>query len=103
MDIHTPVKENAIKIQADGWAFSIWAIIYLGLAGFAVYQWILKTDRSSAIVKSIGPWFLIGSFFNAMWILTWSRNTGFWFAVSSFLIFGMLASNLMILYLARSF
>lgn len=102
-DIGKVAKDYESKISADGWAFSIWSIIYLLLAGFAVYQYILKTERSGAIVKSIGPWFMVGNFFNAMWCITWTRNTVFWISVSTFMLFAILASNLIILNLARSF
>jgi len=46
---------------------------------------------------------MIGSFFNATWLYTWTRNTPFWISFSSILLLSLLACNLLTLFLAKSF
>jgi len=96
-------RKNEVKITPDGWAFSIWGIIYSLLAGFAFFQYTVKTSRFGAIVKDIGPFFIIGNICNATWLVTWTRGTPFWISFSSILLLSLLASNLIILHLAKSF
>ena len=53
------------KIVPDGWAFSIWGIIYTLLIGFVGYQFQTSTPSSSAIVNRVGGLFLLSNAFNA--------------------------------------
>ncbi|PST82704.1 hypothetical protein C7T94_08595 [Pedobacter yulinensis] len=54
-----------------GYAFSIWGLIYLSLAGFIVFNWTSKTDPDRAVVSRIGWWFVISCAANSMWIFAW--------------------------------
>lgn len=58
------------------YAFSIWMVIYLGLAGFVFYQ--LKntfySPETAAMVEKLRNWFSFSSVINAMWILAWHYN-----------------------------
>jgi len=54
-----------------GITFSIWALIYILLAVFAVYQLAAPAANSTGIVAKIGPWFLIASAANIGWIFLW--------------------------------
>ena len=54
-----------------GITFSIWALIYILLAVFVVYQLAAPAAQSTGIVEKIGPWFLIASAANIGWIFLW--------------------------------
>lgn len=40
-------SDAATLIAPDGPAFSIWSVIYLGLAGYVVWQWLPASSRSA--------------------------------------------------------
>jgi hypothetical protein len=57
-----------------GITFSIWGIIYLFLAVFVIYQFIVAFKKSSdtrGIFEKIGTLFFISCIFNVAWILAW--------------------------------
>lgn len=53
-----------------GYVFSIWGLIYLLLAGFAVYQ-ALPGQRENQLVDRIGGWFILSAVANIIWIFLW--------------------------------
>jgi hypothetical protein len=53
-----------------GYVFSIWGLIYLALAGFAVYQ-LLPAQRQNPILQRIGYWFVLSCLANGVWIFLW--------------------------------
>jgi len=53
-----------------GYVFSIWGIIYLALAGFAVYQ-ALPGQRDNEKVDRIGVWFILSCVANVIWLFLW--------------------------------
>lgn len=52
----------------SGFTFSIWSVIYMLLIGFAIVQW---TVLSKPYFTELSLWFLLSSFANISWILTW--------------------------------
>jgi hypothetical protein len=57
-----------------GLTFAIWGVIYLLLALFVLYALGLfngKTGSSLDSVRRIGPWFIISSAANVLWIFAW--------------------------------
>ncbi|MBN2051050.1 MAG: tryptophan-rich sensory protein [Spirochaetales bacterium] len=56
-----------------GFTFSIWGIIYLLLAAFAVYQLVvtLRGDAAAAFTGKIGFLFILSCAANAAWIFAW--------------------------------
>jgi hypothetical protein len=57
-----------------GITFSVWGIIYLFLALFIIYQFVVAFRRSSderGIFEKIGILFFISCIFNVSWILAW--------------------------------
>jgi len=57
-----------------GITFSIWGIIYILLALFIIYQFVVAFRRSSderGIFEKIGILFFISCIFNVAWILAW--------------------------------
>lgn len=57
-----------------GFSFHIWVLVYLLLAGFIIYQLLLlrnKIPSSTAVVGSIGNYFIISSLANAAWLFSW--------------------------------
>ncbi|MEK5024567.1 tryptophan-rich sensory protein [Paenibacillus sp. FSL M7-1046] len=53
-----------------GYAFSIWSLIYLLLAGFIVYQFRESTGSRDS-VNSLGIWFVLSCVFNMGWLFLW--------------------------------
>jgi len=53
-----------------GYVFSIWGLIYLGLAAFAVFQ-ALPSQRESLPMRRIGYLFALSCLVNVAWLLAW--------------------------------
>ncbi|OMF24570.1 tryptophan-rich sensory protein [Paenibacillus sp. FSL H8-0259] len=53
-----------------GYAFSIWSLIYLLLAGFIIYQFRSDTGGRDS-VQRIGIWFMLSCIFNMGWLFLW--------------------------------
>ena len=53
--------------------FFIWAIIYVLLAIFVIYQLGIfgNTAVSEAVVRLVGPWFILTCIMNICWIFSW--------------------------------
>ena len=51
--------------------FSIWGLIYLLLAIFAVYQIVVPIRYTAGVLQKIGPLFIIASAANIGWIFLW--------------------------------
>src|SRR5690625_7351023 len=70
----TPVSEaaggalsaDATPFAPGGPAFSIWSVIYLGLAAYAVYQ-LLPKQRASTRHARLRPWACASVLFNSAW------------------------------------
>lgn len=54
-----------------GPAFSIWGLIYLLLAGYVLYQFVKKDQKTEDLLKKINPLFIATSFANISWIFAW--------------------------------
>ena len=54
-----------------GVTFSIWALIYILLAIFAVYQIVAPNKIASGFLNRIGPLFILASAANIVWIFLW--------------------------------
>jgi hypothetical protein len=57
-----------------GLTFSIWGVIYLLLAIFAIAQlwnFAKSSSEQEMVLERIGPWFIIASLANSVWILAW--------------------------------
>ncbi|AGF73265.1 tryptophan-rich sensory protein [Corynebacterium halotolerans] len=71
----TPVSEaaggalsaDATPVAPAGSAFSIWSVIYLGLAAYALWQ-LTPTARRSSRQRALRPWALLSALLNAAWI-----------------------------------
>lgn len=59
-----------IRFVPDGYVFSIWGLIYLGLVVFALYQ-IGPSQRGKQVLDEIAPAYWLASLANATWILLW--------------------------------
>lgn len=70
---HTP-------ITPAGYAFMIWTVIYLLLAGYIIYQFRRVTSRQDS-VRAISFWFILTCIFNMAWVFLWQyQNIGLAFA-----------------------
>lgn len=55
------------------YAFSIWVLIYAALGGFIFY--FSRVDaEAEALLKRIGPWFIIGCIANITWVVLWHQQ-----------------------------
>ena len=59
-----------------GYAFSIWGLIYLMLAGFVVYQsrGLFKKVDNDNFILHIGWWFVVSCIANSFWIVAWIHD-----------------------------
>lgn len=72
-----------------GYAFSIWGLIYLALAGFVVFQ--LVKPRGRETTTKIGWWFVISCILNIAWIFAWLNHfTGFSVIIMSLLLISLI-------------
>lgn len=79
-----------------GYAFSIWAAIYLLLLGFSIFQArsLFTKVKDDDFVEKIGLWFIFSCLANSFWIFSWIYGyTG----VSCIFIFLLLISLLKII------
>lgn len=86
--IGTPVEQSsggnlaahATLIAPAGPAFSIWSVVYLGLAAFTVWQWLpgRATDPRS---RAIGWWAAGSMVLNAAWLLV-TQQGWLWVSVA---------------------
>jgi hypothetical protein len=54
-----------------GITFSIWGLIYLLLAGYVVFQFVTKSEKTEGLLKKINPLFIATSVANSVWIFAW--------------------------------
>jgi len=101
--VGTPVAEaaggalsaDATPLAPASAAFSIWAVIYLGLAGYAIWQ-LTPTARASERQRALRPWALLSALLNAGWLFTVQLDQ-LWLSVV--VIVALLAVLIRILYL----
>lgn len=76
------LSADATLLSPAGPAFSIWSLIYAGLALYAVWQW-LPRQRTAALHRSIGWWVVASLLLNAAWLLVVRAG---WLALSVLVI-----------------
>ncbi|MFD2614128.1 TspO/MBR family protein [Paenibacillus gansuensis] len=59
-----------VAVTPAGYAFSIWSLIYVLLAGFVIVQ-ALPGRQNDSVIRDTGPWFVLSCIFNMSWILAW--------------------------------
>jgi len=62
------LSADSTLLAPAGPAFTIWSVIYLGLAVYAVWQW-LPGQRTAAVHRRIGWWVVASMLLNAGWLL----------------------------------
>lgn len=84
-------KQYQTLFTPAGYAFSIWGIIYLLLAGFVFYQGrsLFVAVRNDDFLLSTGWWFVISCIANCLWIVAWIYD---YTILSSIFIFLLLFS-----------
>ena len=60
----------AIYFVPEGYVFSIWGIIYLGLIAFVIYQ-LLPRQKESRLIEKVSPAFWVANLANTVWIFLW--------------------------------
>lgn len=60
----------ASPFTPDGWAFSIWGLIYCTLAAYHIFS-LFPAGRKHAFVRTISPILALNYAFNISWILVW--------------------------------
>ncbi len=53
-----------------GYVFSIWGLIYLGLLGLTIYQW-LPSQRQNSSLRRIGTLYVLSCGANIIWLFLW--------------------------------
>ncbi len=75
-----------------GYVFSIWGVIYLGLAAFVIYQ-ALPAQRDNPRLNRVGYWFVLSSIANVTWLFLWHYEQ---FVLSLFAMIAILLSLIVI-------
>ncbi len=71
-----------------GYAFSIWGLIYLALAGFVVYQ---AREKNYETTAEIGWWFIVSCIANCLWVVSWLYEyTGLSLIIMTVILFSLL-------------
>ena len=60
-----------------GYVFSIWSVIYLGLAAYAVAQAVPPLVRDDR-VRSVAWWFVLSGVLNSVWLVLWQTLHIYW-------------------------
>ncbi len=64
-------KFNSLFAPA-GYAFSIWGLIYLMLAGFVAFQWYALISRKySELIDNTSWYFILSNIANVLWLVCW--------------------------------
>jgi len=63
-------EKYASSFTPAGFTFSIWGLIYLGLAGYVTYQ-ALPAQRGRADLAAISAPFMVSCLANAAWLVLW--------------------------------
>jgi len=75
-------------ITPAGYVFSIWGVIYILLAAFAIYQ-ALPSQKDKTYQKQIGALFILSSVFNCVWLFLWQYD---YITLSVIVMFALLAT-----------
>lgn len=90
------LSDEATLIAPAGPAFSIWSVIYLGLAAYVIWQW-LPVNRESTRERAIGWWVGASLLLNASWLFVTQLGL-IWLSVAVILalalVLGMCVRNL---------
>ncbi|QRR00625.1 tryptophan-rich sensory protein [Dyadobacter sandarakinus] len=84
----------------DGYAFSIWILIYVGLGAFVIYQsrGLFNAKPCPEEVGQIGWLFVLSCLLNSLWIIAWLYDyTG----LSVLIMVGLLTTLVLIVYRTR--
>lgn len=77
-----------------GYAFSIWALIYIGLLAFVIYDGrslFKHTVQQDNTVLQIGWWFVLSCLANCCWVIAWLYDyTGLSVLIMALLLFCLL-------------
>lgn len=86
-------------IAPAGYAFSIWGLIYIALAGFVAFQWFSLFKRTNLqAIDQTGIFFLISNLANLGWLFLWvNEHIGF----SVIAMLALLLSLIALLYRLR--
>lgn len=75
---------DATMLAPGGPAFSIWLIIYVGLAAYTLWQW-LPAQRAAERHRKVGWWIAATMVLNAVWLLV-VRQGWLWMSVAVILV-----------------
>ena len=89
------LSADATPLAPAGTAFSIWSVIYVGLAAYALWQ-LSPTARASERQRVLRPWAILSAFLNAGWLFT-VQLEALWLSV--IVIVALLAVLIRIMYI----
>jgi hypothetical protein len=75
-----------------GYVFSIWGVIYLGLAAYVIYQ-ALPAQRENPRLNNVGYLFVVSGIANVIWLFLWHYEQ---FVLSFFAMTALLLSLIVI-------
>ncbi|MGB7423895.1 MAG: tryptophan-rich sensory protein [Ornithinimicrobium sp.] len=84
---------DATRLAPAGPAFSIWSVIYLGLAAYTVWQW-LPSQSARSLHRRIGWWVAASMVLNATWLLV-TQQGWIWLSVVVILVLALVLGLLL--------
>jgi hypothetical protein len=85
-------NSRAVLFFPANYVFSIWGIIYTALGAYVIYQ-ALAANRASQVHPAVGPWFVVSSAANSLWLVLFLND---WQAASTVAMLVLLASLVII-------
>ena len=61
-------NSRAIFFLPETYVFAIWGVIYVGLIGFAIYQF-RDVAKQNGTVERVGYWFILSCLANITWLI----------------------------------
>jgi translocator protein len=75
-------------VEPAGYVFSIWSLIYLGLIGYVVWQF-LPAQRGPGPAEHVFPYVVAVNVLNGLWLLAWHH---LWLATSVLIMLALLGA-----------
>ena len=89
------LSDDATHVAPDGPAFSIWSVIYLGLAAYVVHQW-LPSRAAHPRERAVGYLVAASMVLNAAWILA-AEGDLIWLTVAIILVLLLVLCRIVVL------
>ena len=88
-------RDFQTSFTPKSYAFSIWSVIYFGLAVFSIWQAFPQQSANETVFKDMGLLFAASNTLNALWIIVWVQATPACAWIAAAILFALLATVLL--------